>query len=117
MTLEYEDLKIEASYKVCDATWDSPEEWDTTEIEVCFSYDADDEAVEQFIIEKITGREVDQISDREHDILLEYVDDHFDDLTDEFYEELLDYFEEDAREEAEKQPLSYYRSDDYGYEY
>lgn len=108
MTLNYYDLEIEVDYKVSDATWFEPEDWDTKEITVNYEYEADDEEVQFLILGKIIGRDIYEISDREEEILLEYINNHWDDLCDEFYDYLLDFFKDNAIEEAQKHSLSYY---------
>lgn len=89
-----------------------PDDDETKEIEVPFTYEADETEVLEVLGDLIKGEpEVADIDD--DDEFYGYIEDHLDELVDRFQEELLDHFRDDATEAAQEQDWEDWLYEDY----
>lgn len=103
--LEYEDLTITVWTLVSPARlypvdFAHPDEYDDSEIDIDWTYDADEEEVFDFFYDNSENFE--ELKDIPEDQIEDYINEHFDDLVEKYYKDLLEEFKEKAREDAEE---------------
>lgn len=108
--LEYDDLEIEivtrrgnpgGYYSPSFGNW-LPDDDETKEITIDYTYSVDRHDVEIYIIEDcLCEEDYSDIDNAESHELEEFVSSNFDNLFDKYYEEILSYFRDDAQEHAE----------------
>ena len=109
--LEYDNLEIEivtrrgnpgGYYSHSFGNW-LPDDDETADININYTYSVDRDDVEIYIIEScLTEQDYPNIDDADSDDIETFVADNFDKLFDKYYDDILSHYEDDAREHAEE---------------